>query len=129
MKEIYEISTEYMKDLKKLLNNKQISPYDMAHASFRKNNADLIIKRYNKRELTIKYLDGTTQKFPTYNEFIKMIRNLNDLYPKNRRDYVKRYFDVVQTYAKHRREMRRRKTNTIANALNPEHLRMLAQQI
>ena len=46
-KEIYEISSQYMRDLKKLLDNKEISQYDIAHQSFRKNNAEWIIKHVN----------------------------------------------------------------------------------
>ena len=73
-KEKYQLSSQYMKDLKKLLKTREATPYDIAHASFRKNNADLIIKNYNKTNLIIKYLDGTSQKFQTYSEFMKMIK-------------------------------------------------------
>ena len=49
----YEISAQYMRDLKKLLEKKKISKYDIAHASFRKNNAYWIIKSVNKIDLKI----------------------------------------------------------------------------
>ena len=52
-KEIYEISSQYMRDLKKLLDKNKISRYDIAHKSFRKNNADWIITNVNKAKLTI----------------------------------------------------------------------------
>jgi hypothetical protein len=135
-KEKYQLSSQYMKDLKKLLKTREATPYDIAHASFRKNNADLIIKNYNKTNLIIKYLDGTSQKFQTYSEFMKMIKNLDDLYPINRKYYIKRYFKVLHKFKKHRKKLRERSKNkvketknTIANVLCPNQVRILASQI
>ena len=87
MEENYKISSEYLKDLQKCLKQgvKGVTRYQIAHASYEKSNAHLIIKKVNKIDLVIKYLDGTEQKFPTYNELMKMTKNLNELYPKNRK--------------------------------------------
>tara|TARA_Y100000310_G_scaffold329345_1_gene399001 strand:+ start:835 stop:1227 length:393 start_codon:yes stop_codon:yes gene_type:complete len=128
-KEIYEISSRYMRDLKKLLNSKQITPYDIAHASFRKNNAHWIIKSIDKTDLTITYLNGDVRQFATYNELMKRMKMTNEDYKPARKKHIKKYYEVINAYTKHRQEMKRSKKNTIANALDPEHLRMLAQQI
>ena len=77
-KEIYEITTSYMRDLKKLLKNNKISPYDIAHASFRKNNAYWIIKKVDKRDLIITYLCGDTKKFPSYIKLMNEVKRVNE---------------------------------------------------
>ena len=116
--------------IKKLLKDKNsnIKPYHIAHASFRKNNSDLIIKKVNKIDFIITYLDGTKQKFPTYNELMRMTKNLNDLYPKNRRDYIDRYFKVINAFHKHRAKLKK-KTNAIANRLLPNQVKALVSKI
>ena len=133
-KEIYKLSSQYIKDLKKRLRagDKKITPYVIANASFRKNNADLIIKRYDKKNLTIKYLDGTVQKFLTYNEFINMVKNLTNLYPTNRKHYMQRYFKVIKAYVQHKKAMRKKiqtikkeTKNTLADTLSTEQLKVL----
>ena len=124
-KEIYEISSEYMRDLKKLLDNKEISQYDIAHQSFRKNNAEWIIKHVNKAKLTITYLNGDTRVLPTYNELIKRVSWGNNDYKSARRKFIKRYYKIVNTFTKH---IARFKKNTIANKLSPEQVKLLAQQ-
>ena len=128
-KENYKISREYLKDLQKCLKQgvKGVTRYKIAHASYEKCNAHLIINRVNKIDLTIKYLDGTVQKFPTYNELIKMTKNLNDLYPKNRKSHINRYFKVINAFTKHRAEKRRK--NIKSNTLTPEQIKLLANQI
>jgi len=129
MEENYKISSEYLKDLQKCLKEgvKGVTRYKIAHASYEKNNADLIIKKTNKIDLTIKYLDGTEQKFPTYNELMKMTKNLNELYPKNRKAHINRYFRIINAFTKHRAERRRRKIES--NTLTPQQIKLLASQI
>ena len=78
-KEIYKITSQYMRDLKKQLDNKEISKYDIAHASFRKNNADWIITDVNKTKLTITYLNGDVRVLPTYNELMRRVSTELDL--------------------------------------------------
>ena len=123
-KEIYEISTEYMRDLKKLLNKKKISEYNMAHASFRKNNASWIIKAVNKIDLEITYLNGDVRKLPTYNELMKRVKMSNEDYKPARRKFITKYYKVINAFKRHRSN-----SNTIANALDPEQIRILAQQV
>ena len=94
-KEIYEISSQYMRDLKKLLDNKEISQYDIAHKSFRKNNAEWIIKYVNKAKLTITYLNGDVRVLPTYNELMRRVGWCNSIYKNSRRKYIKRYYKVI----------------------------------
>jgi len=124
-KEIYEISSQYMKDLKKLLDNKKISQYDIAHQSFRKNNADWIIKHVNKAKLTITYLNGTTRILPTYNELMKRVNWSNNDYKSARRKFIKKYYKIINAFTKHRNRF---KTNTIANKLSPQQIKQLASQ-
>lgn len=127
--ENYKISKEYLKDLQKCLKQgvKGVTRYKIAHASYEKSNADLIIKKINKIDLTIKYLNGTIQKFPTYNELMKMTKNLNDLYPKNRKSHINRYFKIINAFTKHRAEKKRK--NIKSNTLTPEQIKLLASQI
>ena len=125
-KEIYEISSQYMRDLKKLLDNKEISQYDIAHQSFRKNNAEWIIKHVNKAKLTITYLNGTTRVLPTYTELMKRVSWSNNDYKSARRKFIKRYYKIVNAFTKHRTRF---KNNTIASKLNPQQIRQLASQI
>ena len=126
-KEIYEISTEYMRDLKKLLNKKKISEYNMAHASFRKNNASWIIKAVNKIDLEITYLNGDVRKLPTYNELMKRIKMANEDYKPLRRKFIKKYYKIVNAFTKHRAKLRN--NNVIVNILEPKQVRLLASQI
>jgi len=125
-KEIYEISSEYMRDLKKLLDNREISQYDIAHKSFRKNNADWIIKYVNKAKLTITYLNGTTRVLPTYTDLMKRVGWSNNDYKSARRKFIKRYYKIVNALTKHRTRFKR---NTIASKLNPQQIKQLASQI
>ena len=125
-KEIYEISSQYMKDLKKLLDKKEISQYDIAHQSFRKNNADWIIKHVNKAKLTITYLNGDTRVLPTYNELMKRVSWSNKDYKSARRRFIKRYYKIVNTFTKHRNRFNK---NTIANTIAPQKIKQLASQI
>jgi len=125
-KEIYEISSQYMRDLKKLLDNKEISQYDIAHQSFRKNNADWIIKHVNKAKLTITYLNGTTRVLPTYNDLMRRVSWSNNDYKSARRKFIKRYYKIVNAFTKHRNRFKR---NTLANKLSPEQIKQLALQI
>ena len=127
--ENYKISKEYLKDLQKCLKQgvKGVTRYKIAHASYEKSNAHLIIKKVNKIDLTIKYLDGTIQKFPTYNELMRMTKNLNELYPKNRKAHISRYFKIINAFTKHRAEKRRK--NLKSNTLTPAQIRLLATQI
>ena len=50
MEENYKISSEYLKDLQKCLKQgiKGVTRYQIAHASYEKSNAHLIIKKVNK---------------------------------------------------------------------------------
>lgn len=125
-KEIYEISSEYMRDLKKLLDNKKISQYDIAHKSFRKNNADWIIKHVNKAKLKITYLNGDTRTLPTYNELMRRVSWSNNDYKSARRKFIARYYKIVNAFTKHKNRFKR---NTIASKLNPQQIRKLASQI
>ena len=130
-KEIYEITTEYMRDLKKLLKNNKISPYDIAHASFRKNNAYWIIKSVNKNDFIITYLCGDVKKFPCYTSLMKEVRRVNAEYKHLRRKYIKKYYKIVNTFTKHRIEMsrKRKSKSTIADRLTPEQVKTLASKI
>jgi len=124
-KEIYEISSQYMRDLKKLLDANKISQYDIAHKSFRKNNADWIITNVNKAKLTITYLNGDTRVLPTYTELMRRVSWGNNDYKSARRKFIKKYYKIVNAFTKHRARF---KKNTIANKLSPEQVRLLAQQ-
>ena len=125
-KEIYEISTQYMRDLKKLLDKKEISQYDIAHQSFRKNNADWIIKHVNKAKLTITYLNGDIRILPTYNELMRRVGWSNNDYKSARRKFIKKYYRIVNSFTKHRNRF---KKNTIANKLSPQQIKQLASGI
>jgi len=125
-KEIYEISSQYMRDLKTLLKNRKITQYDIAHQSFRKNNADWIIKHVNKAKLTITYLNGTTRVLPTYNELMRRVNWSNIDYKSARRKFIKKYYKIVNAFTKHRNRFR---NNTIASKLNPQQIKELASQI
>ena len=124
-KEIYEITSQYMKDLKKLLDNKEISQYDIAHQSFRKNNAHWIVKHVDKIKLTITYLNGNTRTLPTYSELMKRVSWCNNDYKSARRKFIKRYYKVINAFTKHRNRFKR---NSIANKLSPEQVKKLASQ-
>ena len=106
-KEIYEISTQYMRDLKKLLDKKEISQYDIAHQSFRKNNADWIIKHVNKAKLTITYLNGDIRILPTYNELMRRVGWSNNDYKSARRKFIKKYYRIVNSFTKHRNRFKK----------------------
>ena len=125
-KEIYEITSQYMKDLKKQLDNREISQYDIAHKSFRKNNADWIIKHVNKAKLKITYLNGDTRTLPTYNELMRRVSWSNNDYKSARRKFIARYYKIVNAFTKHKNRFKR---NTIASKLNPQQIRKLASQI
>ena len=125
-KEIYELSSEYMRDLKKLLDKKKISQYDIAHQSFRKNNADWIIKHVNKAKLTITYLNGATRVLPTYNDLMRRVSWSNNDYKSARRKFIKRYYKVVNAFTKHKNRF---KLNTIANKLSPKEIKLLASKL
>ena len=124
-KEIYEISTQYMRDLKKLLDKKEISQYDIAHQSFRKNNADWIIKHVNKAKLTITYLNGDVRTLPTYNELMRRVSWGNNSYKSARRKFIKRYYKVINAFTKHRAKF---KTNTLGNVFKKLKINALATQ-
>ena len=126
-KEIYEISSQYMKDLKKLLKEKKISKYDIAHASFRKNNSYWIIKDVDKIKLTIVYLNGDTFTLPTYNDLMKRVKMANEDYKPARRKFISRYYKVINAFHKHRARFKNKK-NSIANKLTPEQVKALASQ-
>tara|TARA_R110000824_G_scaffold14378_13_gene61243 strand:+ start:4345 stop:4755 length:411 start_codon:yes stop_codon:yes gene_type:complete len=134
-KEKYELSSQYMKDLKKLLKAKKSTPYDIAHASFRKKCAHWIIKNFDKRSLEITYLNGDTKHFLNYNDLMKEIETVNKEYKSSRKKHIKRYYDVIHRFTEHRRKIRERKIarndkrNTLANALCPEQVKALASQI
>ena len=127
--EIYEISSQYMRDLKKLLDKEKISKYDIAHASFRKTNAHWIIKKngIDKINLSITYLNGDTRIFPTYNELIKRVTMANKDYKPARRKHIKKYYKVIHALTRHRARFNNN-NNTIANRLNPEQIKALASQ-
>ena len=109
-----EISSQYLKQLHKQMKQRQATPYDMAHASFRKNNADCIIKSVDYKNLVITFLDGTTEKFKKskYKLFQKYKSNLNFSYKVFKKAYIKRYFAVVNKFNK------RHKKNTIGSIMS-----------
>ena len=134
-KEKYELSSQYMKDLKKLLKARKSTPYDIAHASFRKNNAYWIIKNFDKRSLEITYLNEDKKYFLSYNDLMEEIETVNREYKNSRKKHIKRYYDVIHRFTEHRRKMKERKRarnntrNTLANTLTPEQVKLLASQI
>ena len=116
-KEIIDFkSPNYYKQLKKKLFNNEISRYDIAHKMFRRANADWIIKHVDKAKLTITYLNGVTRKLPTYNELMKRVRwSSADHYKAKRREYIKKYYRVINALTKHKAKF---KTNTLGNVFN-----------
>tara|TARA_R100001244_G_C5084724_1_gene114873 strand:+ start:113 stop:523 length:411 start_codon:yes stop_codon:yes gene_type:complete len=134
-KEKYELSSQYMKDLKKLLKARKITPYDIAHKSFRKKCAHWIIKNFDKRSLEITYLNGDKKYFPNYNDLMKEIETVNKEYKNSRKKHIKRYYDIVHRFTEHRRNIKERKIarnntrNTLANTLTYEQVKLLASQI
>jgi len=127
-KEIYKITSQYMRDLKKQLDNKEISKYDIAHASFRKNNADWIITDVNKTKLTITYLNGDVRVLPTYNELMRRVGWGNNSYKSARRKFIKKYYKVIHAFTKHKARLNNN-NNTIANSINHKQVRVLTSQI
>jgi CRISPR/Cas system-associated exonuclease Cas4 (RecB family) len=135
-KEKYELSSQYMKDLKKLLKAKkgEITFYRIAHDSFRKNYAHWIIDEHCKKTLVVTYLNGDRKKFSSYNELMNEIKTVDIEYKKARKKYVKRYHDVIKRFTEHRKKMRNRlrarknTKNTIANTITPEQVKLLASQ-
>ena len=125
--ENYEISSEYMRDLKKLLIKRKISKYDIAHASFRKNNAYMIIKSVDKIDLKITYLNGDVRQLPTYNDLMKRIKMANEDYRPARRKFIAKYYKIINAFTKHRMEIRRK--NAESNTFSPQQIRLLASQI
>ena len=99
-KEKYELSSQYMKDLKKLLKARKSTPYDIAHASFRKNNAYWIIKNFDKRSLEITYLNEDKKYFLSYNDLMEEIETVNREYKNSRKKHIKRYYDVIKEFGK-----------------------------
>ena len=134
-KEKYELSSQYMKDLKKLLKARKVTPYDIAHKSFRKNCAHWIIDNVDKRSLEIIYLNGDKKEFLSYNELMKEVKIVNGEYKKSRKKHIKKYYDVIKRFTQHRRKMREKirshknKRNNLSNALCPEQVKALASQI
>ena len=96
----FELTSDYLIQIKHLIKTRQKTPYDLAHASFRKNNADVIIKHVDRKNLVIKFLDGSVEQFkPTRKKlFYKYIDNLNYLYTVARKAYISRYFDIINKY-------------------------------
>lgn len=130
MKEPYEITSGYLKDLKKLIDAKSpdISKYDIAHASFRKKYADSIIQYKDAKTLTIQYLSGAVRKFSTYNAFIKRVNMANEEYKPLRRKHISRYYKIVNALTKHR--VRFKQTyKSIASRLDPKQIQALAKQL
>ena len=127
--ENYAITSQYLKDLKTLLDNKseEVTKYDIAHASFRKNNSHWIIKSKDTVKLTITYLNGDVITLPTYNELMKRVKWANDDYKPARRKFIARYYKIINAFHKHRARLKK-KTNSIANALTPEQVRKLVQK-
>ena len=116
-----------MRDLKKLLIKKKISKYDIAHASFRKNNAYMIIKSVDKIDFKITYLNGDVRQLSTYNDLMKRIKMANEDYKPLRRKFIKKYYKIVNAFTKHRAKLRN--NNVIVNILEPKQVRLLASQI
>ncbi len=130
MKENYEITSEYLKDLKKLLDSKskEVTKYDIAHASFRRNNPYWIIADVDKINLEITYLNGDIRKFTTYNKLMDRVKLANEDYKPARRKVIKRYYKIVNALTKHRARFKT-KRNTIGSSLNAAQVKALASQI
>jgi hypothetical protein len=93
-----ELSDDYIKKLKTLLRMKKITSYDVAHASFRNANQHCIISSTDKRELTIKFINGDIKKFSSYNALMTEIKAVNSWYKTARRKYIKRYYKVIEKW-------------------------------
>ena len=134
-KEIYELSSSYMNDLKKLLKVKKISQYDIAHASFRKNHAHWIIKSVDKTNYIITYLCGDTKQFTSYFKLMNEVRLVNSEYKAKRRKYITKYYNVINAFTRHRTKLRNRfktstyKVKSLANRLTPEVVKQLVNNI
>jgi hypothetical protein len=134
-KEIAELSSKYLRELKTKLLKGEVSQYEIAHASFRKNNADWIIKSVDKRELTITYLCGDVKQFSNYFKLMNEVRVINDGYKINRKKYIARYYKIINALTKQRRAMKQKankilvKSKSIANRIAPEMLKQLTKQI
>ena len=125
-KEIYEISSKYMRDLKKQFDNNKISEYDIAHKLFRQNNNEWIIKHVNKISLTITYLKEDTRVLPTYNELMKRVNWANKDYKPARKRFIKKHIKKIHAFIKGRTKL---KNNTIANIVDSQQVKALEQQI
>lgn len=132
-----ELTTQHLKNLKELLKAKKIKPYDLAHASFRKNNAHAIISKVDKYERIIEYLDGAVYKYASDEEGLKQFKNriedTNKWYYISKRKYINRYFQVVKKWIKHRKEMsvrmRKKKNNSLKDRLSPENVEKLLKSL
>jgi hypothetical protein len=125
---IYELSSQYMKDLKTLLKAKKIKPYDMAHASFRKNNSHWIIKKVDKYEKIIEYLNGDRRKFEDEKTFKERIIISNEDYPKSKKKYIKRYFRIIKEWY-NRKKAKKYKKNSIISRINPNQIKQLLKTL
>lgn len=125
---IYELSSQYMKDLKTLLKAKKIKPYDMAHASFRKNNSHWIIKKVDKYEKIIEYLNGDVRKFENEKDFQFRITVSNEDYPKSKKKYIKRYFKIIKKWYT-RKKGKKYKKNSIISIINPNQIKQLLKTL
>lgn len=134
-KEINELSSEYLKQLKDKLLKGEITQYEIAHKSFRKTNADWIIKSVDKRKLCITYLCGDTKHFSSYFKLMKEVRIVNASYKAKRRKHITKYYNVINAFTKHRAELKKKlnnsviKTKSIANRLSPEIVKQLTGNI
>jgi len=93
-----ELNDDYIKKLKTLLRMKEITSYDVAHASFRKANQHCIISSTDKRELCITFINGDKKKFSTYTALMNEVEAINTWYKKARRKYIKRYYKVIEKW-------------------------------
>ena len=123
---------QYMSDLKKLLKARKISPYDMAHESFRKNNSYWIINAVDYKNLTITYLNNDQKCFSSYQSLVEEVNIVNKSYPKNRRKYTKRYFRVVTKLLKHKNALKNKiktSSKSLINRLTPKQIKDLANSL
>ena len=125
-KEIYEISSKYMRDLKKQFDNNEMSEYDIIHKLFRQNNNEWIIKHVNKISLTITYLNGDVRVLPTYNELMKRVKWANDDYKPARKRFIKKHIKKIHAFITSKPKL---KNNTIANIVDYQQVKELKQQI
>lgn len=107
-----QLTDEYIKKLKKLLQMKKISSYEVAHASYRKAYSYSIIDSTDKRELTITFINGDTREFKSFNKFMNEIKKINESYKVSRRKYINRYYNVIGKW-----NSRRRNNNSTDNKL------------